>query len=1032
MLITALTILLGQASAPEPRVNFNFQVRPLLSDRCFKCHGPDAKTRKAGLRLDLPGDWKLKSGRPFEAELLARITSSDPDRVMPPPDNLLTLSAREKQLIRDWIAGGAEYSALWSLIPVGDPPAPVPRDSTGLRNPVDAFVRARLESENISPAPEASPESLIRRLCLDLTGLPPDLEEIDRFVSDDSPGAYESLVDRLLASATYGERRANEWLDLARYADTYGYQSDVERDMSPWRDWVIRAFNENLSFDQFVTWQVAGDLLPAPTRDQVLATAFHRLHRQTNEGGSIDEEFRVEYVADRVQTFGTAFLGLTLECARCHDHKYDPLTQKDYYQLSAFFANIDESGLYSHFTQATPTPTLFLYPEGLEAKHTSLKAEIAAREAALNSEEVRARARFEAWAASGGHATAPAPSTRFSLDEVINGQTPNESDASKPGIFVETPELCEGKKGKALRFSGDNSVVLGGTGDFNRTTPFTLAFWIRPSERQERAVVLHRSRAWSDSGSRGYEVVLEQGHPSFALVHFWPGNAIKIRATEELPLGQWTHLAVTYDGSSRAAGLAIHRNGQDSRCEIIRDNLYKDILHRREWGDADVGGVELTLAARFRDNGFRGGALDELVVFPVCLSALEASALAGRSPVAADREAYLDHFVRRVDVNCLKIREELLALRTSENNLVNDVREIMVMREMSPPRQSFILRRGAYQSPTDPVDPGTPERILPFSNDLPRNRLGLARWLTDARNPLTVRVVVNRAWTSLFGRGLVGTAEDFGSQGELPTHPELLEWLSRRFMDSGWELKALFKLLAMSATYRQSSRAPAELLTRDPENRLLARGPRARLEAEQIRDSALFVSGLLSRKIGGRSVKPYQPAGLWEEAGTGKTYVQDSGDKLYRRSLYTFWRRTAPPPTMLTFDATSREVCVARRESTSTPLQSLALLNDPQFVEAARALAEKLVRESHGCVDERILKAFRLTTGRRPDNSELEILRRLHSEQLDHFRSSPGDTAKYLKTGDRPTDATLPADQVAATAVMASTLMNLDEFVTKR
>ena len=617
------------------------------------------------------------------------------------------------------------------------------------------------------------------------------------------------------------------------------------------------------------------------------------------------------------------------------------------------------------------------------------------------------------------------------FDEAAGNKTPNAVQAGLPAELVDNPELAEGRRGKAIRFSGDNSVVCKGAGAFKRTDPFSFGLWLLPGEPQARAVVLHRSRAWTDSGSRGYELVLEQGRPCFALIHFWPGNAVSVRARKALPPGVWSHLALTYDGSSRAAGLRLFLDGRPMALEVVRDNLFKDILHRKEWGDMDVDKIELTLGARFRDAGFKNGLIDDLQVFDRCLSAAEVGALAG-SQVPPDGDEMFGHYLSRHDPRYGSAMAALRRLREAENSLTNDVREIMIMNELPERRATYVLRRGAYDAPGERVEPGTPESIMPFPTGLPSNRLGLAKWMVDRRNPLTARVAVNRIWKIHFGRGIVATPENFGSQGSLPTHPEVLDWLAKWFMASGWDRKALHRLIVTSATYRQSSQASPELLARDPENRLLARGPRHRLEAEQIRDQALAASGLLSRRIGGPSVKPYQPAGLWEESGTGKTYAQDKGDNLYRRSMYTFWRRTSPPPSMSTFDAPSREVCTARRESTSTPLQALILLDDPQFVEAARALAEGLVREHGSDIEARIRGAFRLLLGRSPEPRERDVLDRLYQEQLSYFADSPGAAEKFLETGERPRDRALPSTEVAATTVLASALMSHDEFVTKR
>jgi hypothetical protein len=1023
--IAFLLIISAQAVAADvPRVEFNRDIRPILSDTCFKCHGPDSTTRKAELRLDLR-EAALEAGAfvPGDAEkseLVARIFSEDPNEVMPPPNSLKTLSPQQKELFRRWVQEGAEYQPHWSLIPVPAAVAvPQPADQAKwVRNSIDAFVLDRLRQANIEPAAEAPREKWLRRVTFDLTGLPPTLAELDAFLADRSPQAYETVVERLLDAPAFGERMAGDWLDAARFADTYGYQADRDMHMWPWRDWVIRAFNQNLPYSDFIVWQTAGDLLDNPTRDQRLATAFNRLHRQTNEGGSIEAEFRAEYVSDRVHTNATAFLGLTLECARCHDHKYDPISQKDYYQLAAFFNNIDEHGLYSHFTETAPTPALLLYEGDQEAKHQALLRQVREKEAALEQVRGEGRARFQEWLKTAAASEpAPQPSAQFAFEDV-KPQGENR--------------LVPGKAGQALEFGGDDAFSCGAVGAFGRTAPFTFSLWVKPSEHKPRMIVLHRSRAAEDSAFRGYSLVLDDGHPTFSLVHFWPGNAIQVRANDSVPLGAWTHLAITYDGSSHAAGLKIYVNGKPAAVEVVRDRLTRDIMHRQEWGDSDAGSLQLALGARFRDVGFKGGAIDELQVFDRELSPLEVPPLGGFALPTEDASRFT-HYLLRHDAPYQAALKELQDARNQENDLASQVRQIMVMREMPGRRPTFVLKRGAYDSPGEPVEPDTPRSILPFPEEYPRNRLGLARWLVDPRNPLPSRVAVNRFWQLFFGRGIVGTPEDLGSQGQLPTHPQLLDWLARHFIDSGWNVKELCRLIVLSSTYRQASvpRSP-QLVIDDPENRLLGRGPRYRLPAEQIRDNALAASGLLVKHLGGPSVKPYQPVGLWEESGTGKSYTQSQGEGLYRRSLYTFWRRTSPPPSMLTFDAVSREVCTARRERTATPLQALVLLNDPQFVEASRVLAERLIKAEQNAPADRIRTAFRLLTSRLPTDRELRILLQLYEEQREHFAKSPDDALAFLKIGEAPRDESLsPADH-AATSVVVEAIFNFDECVTKR
>ena len=1034
-------LLVSARQSSPPPVDFTRDIRPLLSDRCFRCHGPDAARRKAKLRLDtrdglldaLDADRAVVvPGDPSRSELVRRIRlTPDDDDVMPPVEAHQPLSPGEQALVERWVREGAPIRDHWSWEPLTAPDVPGLPGGERPANPIDAFVRSRLQREGWTSNAEASPEALIRRLAFSLTGLPPSVRDVDASAAAPSEAAYVALVDRYLASPAYGERMAADWLDLARYADTYGYQADVARDMSPYRDWVISAFNRNLPYDQFLTWQLAGDLLPTPTREQRIATAFNRLHRQTNEGGSIEAEFRTEYVADRVNTFGTAMLGLTLECARCHDHKFDAITQRDYFSLFAFFNNIDESGLYSHFTNATPTPTMLLWPAHEQTEHAVVVRRIAATEARLRRLAREARAGFEQWRPRAGVAARPAPIAHLPFDSVEQESTPGAVGAVagrlQDGPVIETDPGAEG--GRALRFSGDNSVTLPDLRRFTRTEAFSIAVRVRPTERAARAVVLHQSQAWTDAGSRGFELVLEDGRPFFGVIHFWPGNAIAVRARDPLPIGTWTSLVLTYDGSSRASGLRLYRDGEVVPTDVVRDRLVKDITYDATQGDLQAKPPPLTIGARFRDSGFRGGLVDDLQVYDVALTAVEVRGVRPRD--AGDDDA-LVHYLSRVHAPSIAAGTALQRLRREENRRIARVPELMVMEEMPEPRPAHLLARGAYDAPGEVVPRDTPASLPPFPADQPRNRLGLARWLTSRQNPLAARVVVNRVWKMHFGRGLVATVEDLGSQGRLPTHPELLDWLATRFIDSGWDVKALHRLIVTSATYRQSSSATLEQRQRDPDNLLLARGPVTRLPAEHIRDAALAASGLLSRRVGGASVKPYQPEGLWEQSGTGKTYDQDRGEALYRRSLYTFWRRTSPPPSMTTFDAVSREVCVARREVTSTPLQALVLLNDPQFVEAARVLAERLVRQFPGKPDVRHAAAFAALLGRYPRPEEARVMQEAYREQHAFYAADPTRAAAVLTVGEASPDTSASPIDVAATAQVAALIMNLDAFVEVR
>jgi hypothetical protein len=892
-------------------------------------------------------------------------------------------------------------------------------------------VLARLAARSLSLQPEADRATLIRRITFDLTGLPPTPAEVDAFLADSNPRAYERLVDRLLRSPRYGERMAADWLDLARYADSYGFQVDRERDMWPWRDWVIKAFNGNLPWDEFVTWQLAGDLLPEATDEQVLATAFNRLHPQESEGGSVEEEYRVNYVNDRVVTFGTAFLGLTLECCRCHDHKFDPISQREYYQFFALFDDIDEAGLYSYFTPTAPTPAMWLLDEGERQKHAATVSAVKQEEAKLAALCGQRREAFAAWL---GKRPVPPPQVagelaRFSFDERGDKgkfvSLVGDQAATAPAENV----LVPGKYGQAVKLTGDHAITTN-LGNFHRYEPFSLSLWLMTPDVKDRAVVLHRSRAWTDAASRGYELLIEEGRLKWSLIHFWPGNAASIRASEPLPVGQWVHVAVTSNGASRAAGLRLWINGQPAKADVIRDGLTRDIT--------GGGGDTIAIGERFRDRGFAGGLVDDLRVFGRELTALEVQDVYAAGSLAAvlskdvgalseaERIVLFDYYLASFDEPYRDGMASLKAARKSQSELADAAREIMVMRDMPEPKTAYVLKRGEYNLRQQAVEPGTPAALPPFPADQPKNRLGLARWLTAPNNPLLARVTVNRLWQSCFGRGLVKTAEDFGSQGERPEHPELLDWLAAELIRSGWDVKGLLKTIVMSHTYRQRSLAEPRVMAEDPENTWLARGPRHRLPAEMIRDNVLAASGLLAEKIGGPPVRTYDMPESFKPSAAGK------GDDLYRRSLYTFWRRTGPAPVLESFDVPKRVVCVARRDTTSTPLHALVLLNGPQFVEAARVLAEKLHKECGGSRDEIVEQAMLRLASRRPDDKEREILGRMYDEQRDWFGRHPDRAVEFLSVGQAKRDEALPAAEIAAAASVLNALMNFDGCVVKR
>lgn len=757
-------------------VDFNFHIKPILSDRCFACHGPDDNAREGEVRLDekdfayklldsLKERYVIKPGDLKKSELYQRIINEDKEEMMPPPESNLSLSDYEIGLIKRWIEQGAEWKPHWSFIKPQKAPLPKVEQTDWPQNAIDYFVLDKLESFKITPSLEASKEKLMRRLSFDLTGLPPDPEIIDAFLADDSNNAFEKLVDKYLSSEAYGERMATEWIDLARYAETNGIHHDFERNMWPWRDWVIEAFNENMRYDDFVTWQLAGDLLPQPTYEQQLATAFNRNHRTTQECGSLDEEFRVSYVIDRTNTFGKAFMGLTMECAQCHDHKYDPISQKEYYQLSAFFNQVPEKGVTKSF-------------QGQSAPYLAL-----------------------------------------------------------------------------------------------------------PEEK-----------------------------------------VVKIR-------------------------------------NYIEEQI---------------------------ETEYANGSMQD------------------------ENKTYLSNW-----------REEMEAM----------LQPVMIMQDKDTLRPTYILERGLYDSPREEVSFGTPEKIFSFDPNLPRNRLGLAKWLFDPQNPLTARVVVNRYWQLIFGRGLAHKPDDFGSQGTLPTHPELLDWLAVDFIASGWDVKKLLKTMVMSATYKQTSSVDVSQLTFDPDNQWLGRGIQQRLTAEMLRDQILKMSGLINEEIGGPSVKPYQPEGLWTQVSSGgrykRKYMVAHGRDLYRRSLYTYWKRIQPPPAMMIFDAASRNQCTVKRQSTNTPLQALVLLNDPQFIEASRAFGYRMMSEGGSDLNQRIVYAFRWATSRKPDTYELGILENLFNNALEEFQEFPERAVEYLQIGEFNHPENTDNLELAAYGVVANAIINLSESLQK-
>jgi mono/diheme cytochrome c family protein len=1062
LLVTAATVV--RAAEPLRAIEFNRDVRPILADHCFQCHGPDAKQRKADLRLDLPeavdanreGGSVVVAGQPEKSELWRRITSTDPDERMPPPDKGSKLTAAEIATLKQWIVEGGKFEKHWSLLPVRRPnPPDIHHSSFSIHNSIDAFVLARLISQGLTQSPEADRATLLRRATLGLTGLPPTPEEIGAFLADSSPDAYERVVDRLLASPRYGERMAVPWLDAARYADTSGYQSDGERFMWRWRDWVIEALNANMPFDQFTIEQIAGDLLPNPTLEQRIATGFNRNHRGNAEGGIIPEEYAVEYVADRVETTATVWLGLTLGCCRCHDHKYDPFTQRDFYSLFAFFNNVPEKGRAIKIGNSPPyiqSPT-----RQQEEERRRLEKEFEAAKRIWQAKGTYHVIMAVTWAETAeakdlgdwhsaenldvhlpldGDGTPEGPQVERRLSS--KSSPSDQSDVDLPG-----PAFVAGKRGQAARFDGKSGIVVGDVAHFGFLDKFSLASWVRVDNDGGGTII---SRMMDVRQAEGYQLAIVDNKLQLNLVKRWLDDALRVETVEHLAAGQWHHVVATYDGSRIADGVRLYVDGVAQSLNVQLDELNQSFGTKEPLRVGYGGGAEGQFRGDIDDVRIYAGVIspDEarILATPETIAEIVATPAMKLSPgqILKLKAYYLLHHApadTQVAYRNMKLAERALA------EFEEKLPTVMVMEEMLHPRQTHVLLRGQYDKPGERVEPNVPAELPPLaasapgatsgsSSSAPRNRLGLARWLVAAENPLTSRVIVNRVWQLHFGTGIVKTAEDFGRQGEWPSHPDLLDWLAAEFRHN-WDVKRLHRAIVESATFRQRSgfriqdsesaslnpeprknprdgnRGALNPSLSDPDNRLLSRGPRLRLSAEMIRDQALFASGLLVEQLGGPSVRPLQPAGLWSELTGGDDYQPGSGADLYRRSLYTFWKRTIPPPTLATFDASSREACIVRESRTNTPLQALALMNEPTFVAAAQALAEQVIREAD-TPSERIERAMLHVVGRRPTKEEGTIL----LAAFERYRKSDG------------------ANDAKAYALVCSTIMNLDEAITSQ
>ena len=1047
-LLFSLTPLVGNrtALADTPLVEFNRDVRPILSDRCFRCHGPDEGERATDLRLDVEeiatrvldsGVTAVVPGDPERSELLLRVTHDDADMRMPPTDAGKSLSDREIRTLESWIKQGAKWSGHWSFHRPTRPVLPT-MGRRWSRTPIDRFVYAKLQASNLTPSPAATREELIRRVTFDLTGLPPTPAEIDQFIRDGSPSAYERLVDRLLDSPRYGEHMARHWLDVARYGDTHGLHLDNERSIWPYRDWVIQAINANMPFDQFTIEQLAGDLLDDPTHSQLVATGFNRCNVTTSEGGSIDEEYLFRYAVDRVETTSTVWMGLTAGCAVCHDHKFDPISQKEFYRLYAYFYSLTEKAMDGN--ALLPPPVIKSPTAGQLRQHVAVRREIEGIASAISNRRTEMRSAFEAWES---RARIDATRQRAPDDHILHA-TFDAFDGDRlefgndvTGTVLGKSSSDAGKFGDAFRFDGSTTIEVERFADFGHDDPFSFGAWIYRVSDGHMAIL---SKMNDSKGVRGYDLYVADGKVFVHLIHDWfDGNAIRVNTQQPIGREKWQHVMATYDGSGKASGIHIYVGGVQQELETTHDDLHGSIKTNKPFR---IG--RRTDSAPFK------GMIDELRVFHRELSDVEVGLVAGVDPIGeilsldpqerSERQHrdLLNHFLMAEDAGYRELVQELAAARSRKTRIENSFASTLIMQELEKPRQAYVLTRGQYDQLGDPVSPGGLKVLPPISaaNGNRSSRLDLARWLVDPAHPLTARVTVNRIWQQYFGTGIVKTSGDFGSQGDWPSHPALLDWLAVEFVESEWNVKALHRLIVSSATYRQSSHASAEAYRSDPENRLLARGPRYRLDAEQIRDNALLVSGLLNGRIGGKSVRPYQPDGLWFAVGYTSSntarFKQDNGANLHRRGMYTFWKRTSPPPMMQIFDAPSREVCTVRRPRTNTPAAALVLMNDVQFVEAARHFASRTLREAEANDVARINFAFRWVTSRFPTSDELSLVQGLLRDFRGHYLAHPTDASQLLSVGDTELHPELDAVEHAAWTMLCSTLLNLDETVTKQ
>ena len=1045
LLVLSFTAVLASvaASAVEARVTFNHDVRPILSDKCYFCHGFDPKTRKADRRLDTPdgamaeldGVRAIVPGDLKKSEAWLRIITEDKDEVMPPPKSHKTLKAEEKEILKRWIEQGAKYERHWSFEPPRRAALPAVKDGAWVRNPIDAFVLAGLEGAGLKPAPEADRRTLARRLSLDLTGLPPKPEVVEAFVNDTAPDAYEKLVAKFMAKPQWGEHRGRYWLDAARYADTHGIHIDNYREIWPYRDWVIAAFNRNQRFDEFTVEQIAGDLLPNPTRDQLIATGFHRCNATTSEGGTIDEEILAIYANDRVTTTSWVWLGLTANCAACHDHKFDPITQKDFYAMAAFFRNTSQPAKDGNVKDTKPV--LYLPLTADEKRFAELPKDLDVGRAALAQRRGVAAKDFAEWIATAkpGQVEISSASLEVQLPLAegkgvdVRGESHGEAASFKATGPIEWRD--GGKTGRAPAFTNGADFDLGDLADFDREQPFSVGAWVNvPANFKDGAIV---ARMDDRKGLQGWELFVQGRNFGAQLASAQPAGALRVVSKNPtVRAGKWQHVLVTYDGSGTSGGFRLFLDGRVQ--PVVASGNLKGTTR---------AAVPLRVGRRETKSRFDGGQVQDVRVYSRELGTGEARSLpeeqglqaafavAPEKRTPAQKAALLNFYVDNLDGPSIGIAFRIEELEEEKTAIEGRATVSHIQQEKPGEAMANILMRGAYDKLGEEVRPAGFSALPAMPADAPKNRLGLARWLMAPENPLTARVTVNRFWQEIFGTGLVKTPEDFGAQGERPSNQELLDWLAVEFRESGWDVKKFFTLIVTSATYRQGALITPEKLEKDPEDRLLSRGPRFRMDAEMVRDYVLAASGTLSPTMGGPGTRPYQPDNIWEVVGLGGArYTQDKGENLYRRTIYNFWKRQSPSPNMEVFNAPTREACTVRRERTNTPLQALVTLNDPQFVEAARRLAEAALKEN-GDTSAAIAKMAGRVLLRPLSAAETAVVMRSEGDLEKQFTANPAGTKAFLAIGESKPDPALPAARLAALTMVASQLLNLDEALNK-